>query len=502
NITALPVPLSGSTCDVVNNMIYLSGGFNGSEAIATTYRYNPQNNTWEDPLPPLNTARFNHASHVLDDVIYVAGGTTQVAGVPESFFEVTSQVEFFDPASEADGWRLLTAMETPRSDFALHAWGGRLHAVSGVDNNDTLINDIESYDPAENRWLATTIAMPFGLGNSGFVSTLYDNILYSWGGSEQAQIRSENQFSAMQYSTTRGTWTTAQSTLDTRDAFASTLADDTLYVIAGATRSGEASDDVRTYRIQTHSWGKTSPLSVPRIAATAVTHHQETSNVIYVMGGFSGSAVLRDVEAYNPGEGNSAKWVAKSPLRIPRSRAASVIVDSKIYVFGGIGSRSVAGKEILANTTFEIYNTETDLWEVLGNMPNRRSSATTVSINDKIYLIGGLVNGETSNAVDIYTPSTNSWETNASTLISPRKQAASIVFNGRIYLFGGTDKNNLALKSIETYSDFTQTWKEEHSLLLPDVSNTLSAARHQQQIILVGSQETATTLSNNVYVLD
>jgi len=137
-------------------------------------------------------------------------------------------------------------------------------------------------------------------------------------------------------------------------------------------------------------------------------------------------------------------------------------------------------------------------WSYLASMPTPREGLTAVVLDGKIYAIGGKQQGYSSlNVVEIYDPLINEWFT-APPLMYERAYASSVVFNDKIYLFGGRDGSDL-VSEVEVYNPETTEW----SLI-----NTLSPAREGlgaftlgDSIILVSGHQ-LTTYSRRVNVFD
>jgi N-acetylneuraminic acid mutarotase len=90
-------PRSCYRCVALGQLIYIIGGVYNSDApgvsvyFSDVYQYDPATNAFHT-LNPLNFARTDFACGVVDSMIYVAGGRSDDA-------EVSSTVEFFEPAS-------------------------------------------------------------------------------------------------------------------------------------------------------------------------------------------------------------------------------------------------------------------------------------------------------------------------------------------------------------------------------------------------------------------
>ena len=90
------------------------------------------------------------------------------------------------------------------------------------------------------------------------------------------------------------------------------------------------------------------------------------------------------------------------------SAAIAITLNNKIYVIGG---RKVAGGQ----TNQVIYlNNETNQWISLENMPTVRASVGLAWFNGRIWAIGGWSNVRRLSVVESYNPTTNSWQTEKS----------------------------------------------------------------------------------------
>src|SRR3989304_10136231 len=76
------------------------------------------------------------------------------------------------------------------------------------------------------------------------------------------------------------------------------------------------------------------------------------------------------------------------------------------------------------------------VWTAKKPSPNERSEVAVVSLNEKIYVIGGFKRLGVTDLVEEYTPSTDTWATKAPIPQSLHHAAAAAV-RGRIYVIGG-----------------------------------------------------------------
>lgn len=156
---------------------------------------------------------------------------------------------------------------------------------------------------------------------------------------------------------------------------------------------------------------------------------------IYVIGGSTANGTCGINQMYNPATNT---WTTKAPMPVARTRFGISVFQNKIYIFGGL----------LENNDYEsftaitqVYDTTSNTWENRSSMPTPRSDLCVNTVNDKIYLIGGLYralypNYSTSNVTELYDPETDEWATKASIPQSVAKYASAAVDN-KIYIFGG-----------------------------------------------------------------
>ncbi|MFB5763846.1 Kelch repeat-containing protein [Paenibacillus medicaginis] len=180
------------------------------------------------------------------------------------------------------------------------------------------------------------------------------------------------------------------------------------------------------------------------------------------------------------------EWVQLNDITEARTAAAVAAVDNKIYIFGGSSSGDLAINGAKTNTTY-VYDVTENRWGKKTNMPTARAAATAAVVNGKIYVIGGYntINNQLvrTNVVEMYDPKTDTWEKKAPLHIE-RSWAGSTVSNGLIYVFGGGQNNDTALKSVEVYDPTLDQWTEKNSM--PFASNGIGVTSFGGKIYIAG----------------
>jgi N-acetylneuraminic acid mutarotase len=213
---------------------------------------------------------------------------------------------------------------------------------------------------------------------------------------------------------------------------------------------------------------------------------------IYAIGGESVSVprpgpspnakILRTVEAYNP---KTNTWTREPNLPVARAGlAATTGRDGRIYVLGGTASEGTPTNPAESLASVAIFDPKTHRWSAGTPMPDGRSQLAAVTGTDgRIYAIGGLSNERAvtvcepvgtapsgsvppgqapcsgPNTAVAYNPKTGTW-THLADLHAERLGAAAAAGrDGRIYVFGGSDRQTgLFLTSAEVYDPRTNRW--------------------------------------------
>ena len=196
--TDIPTARQGLTSSVVGGKIYAIGG--GDSSNPTTYQdlevfssveeYNPVTDTWisRSPMP---YASWNHSEAVINDKIYIIGGTTtgppfepllsmvvydpntdtwsstkdiprpvvtseavvvnrKIYVIGGDFEGFQNRVDEYDP--ETDTWTQKANMPTKRNDHSCCVLEGKIYATGGEDDKYAVINSVEVYDPQSDTW--------------------------------------------------------------------------------------------------------------------------------------------------------------------------------------------------------------------------------------------------------------------------------------------------------------------------------------------------------------
>lgn len=132
------------------------------------------------------------------------------------------------------------------------------------------------------------------------------------------------------------------------------------------------------------------------------------------------------------------KWSNAESMPEARSSHDAVVLGDTLFVFGGwqLNGSSTGGKAVWPTTGLSLDLSKKDAkWQVVPQ-PFQRRALTMAPFDGKIYVICGLGEKATDEAINIYDPKTKTWSVGPAgpgdklNAFSP----ASAVLNGRLYL--------------------------------------------------------------------
>lgn len=251
---------------------------------------------------------------------------------------------------------------------------------------------------------------------------------------------------------------------------------------------------IQTESFADQGWEVRTQLPTKRIAcATAVVGHK-----VYLIGGSLFKNMRRDkgnpgpygistVEVYDT-QTNTWQRVADMPM--PRHAAKAAVVKGIIYVFGGShGEANALLRKYPVNV--EAYNPRTNTWIQKQDMPVPRVAFGLGVVAGKIYLIGGSmrIGGESLNRVDVYNPATDTWMKGRE-MPTPRGSLGVGVVGNRIYAIGGRGwpRVNFGpfLTIIEEYDPTNRQWRKRGDML--DTRTGFAPVVVRDSIYLIGGR--------------
>ncbi|XP_039554453.1 kelch-like protein 12 isoform X1 [Passer montanus] len=174
------------------------------------------------------------------------------------------------------------------------------------------------------------------------------------------------------------------------------------------------------------------------------------NEVLLVIGGFgSQQSPIDVVEKYDP---KTQEWSFLPSITRKRRYVATVSLHDRIYVIGGYDGRSrLSSVECLDYTS-----DEDGIWYSVAPMNVRRGLAGATTLGDMIYVSGGFDGSRRHTSMERYDPNIDQWSM-LGDMQTAREGAGLVVANGVIYCLGGYDGLNI-LNSVERYDPHTGHW--------------------------------------------
>jgi N-acetylneuraminic acid mutarotase len=222
---------------------------------------------------------------------------------------------------------------------------------------------------------------------------------------------------------------------------------------------------------------------------------------IYVMGGYKSvqKDVGTDVFKYDALTNTWTTLAVQMPVGLHHAASARHPSNGKLYIAGGFSAP--------VNAVATLYSFDGAAFVTLASMTTKRGAATAQWIgDDKLYVAGGaeVYNvAPTLGALEVYTLSTNTWETKAA-MNHAREHVASAIMNGRMYTFLGRETTGTGtdreLKYAEYYDPTANTWTDVTSV--PTGRSGAGVAVVGGKAFLFGGEGNSGNVFNNVQTYD
>jgi len=181
---SMPTPRADLSASVVNGKIYLIGGMAYSSKspfyVETniTEVYDPTTNSWS-AAASMPIAVYGYSSGVINDEIYVIGGSTSGAATGTGGFVNSNQI--YD--TKSNSWRLSTNLPSGETFAGAAVTSGfmappLLYLVGGL-NSGSYMNTLQFYDEGNNSWRSGA-PMPTARAYLGVAEV--NDVLYAIGG--------------------------------------------------------------------------------------------------------------------------------------------------------------------------------------------------------------------------------------------------------------------------------------------------------------------------------
>ncbi|XP_049318053.1 kelch-like protein 17 isoform X2 [Bactrocera dorsalis] len=229
-----------------------------------------------------------------------------------------------------------------------------------------------------------------------------------------------------------------------------TILKDENILFIGGYKSGDVSNIVRSLNIRNKTWQNLCAMKQARCGHSVV----EIDGKIFAIGGYErgleGGKVLPSVERYTPSDG----WESVSSLIVERHSAGAVTLNNKIYIMGGTNTPLRALKLV------ECYNPDSNIWTSCADMMECRVLPHVKVHKGHIYVLD-TYSANRRQSVERYDPERNTWS-KICCLNSDWARIAGMSLDNKLWLFGRLESDNVP--SVSVYDEHNDRWVEKCSL--------------------------------------
>ncbi len=457
---------------------------------------------WET-IAPMSLPRHSGAAVVVDGLIYTIGGVEygNSMTIYGQTYDVTTGtvVEVYDPVTGA--WTRLADLPYPIDVMARRAEGrmwlaaaahdGKIYTFGGANLNDEVRDAVDVYDIASDTWTTGVARLPEPV--CGLSAATVGGTIYLFGGATSTDPYTPQDYVADCYAFDPATLSITPIASMPTARFKTTAIpiERGVLVLGGISSTGSANTQV--YRPADDTWERLKPVFWERRFWSGA----EIDGAMFLIAGRDEHALSTGaVDVWAP---EHEAWLVGDAMSIAREDAFAAAVDGTLYVAGGrnhegtpFADAECGRPDIDAATYVPPAAPEADpifTWSEGTPMPTGRYFGAAVVVDDIIYTIGGLEEGDpTGVVVEAYDPASDSWETKAA-LPEGRFNMSAAALGGVIYVFGGAEVSGEVADTVYAYDPAEDSW----SLMgrLPHAVAGMAAAVHGDRIYLFGGSHSS-----------
>lgn len=188
---------------------------------------------------------------------------------------------------------------------------------------------------------------------------------------------------------------------------------------------------------------------------------------IYVCGGHDGESPVKTLQVFEPGDelDSPGTWIEMPPMLARRTYLQTVSLENRVFAIGG----SADGRTL---NTIEVFDPEENAWGYWFTMPPMQTKRTlhgSAVGNGRVFVCGGFDGMRDMNTTECYDPRTNAWTTKSSWNLKEGRSYLALCHCGdTIFAIGGQDRSKddgpRAHPSVEAFNLYSERWLPEADL--------------------------------------
>ena len=266
---------------------------------------------------------------------------------------------------------------------------------------------------------------PMSTPRIGFASVIDEDEIYIIGG----RLGEDNVGMTEKYLIDSDSWETLSDKPTAVSEVNAVLLRGSIYVPGGRLNDGSPTDVLEVFNFSQNKWEARAPIPV-KISNYALTTFE---GQLFIFGGWNGEEITNDVYRYDP---SLDEWFACAPMPTARMNASATVLGGKILVVGGDDEQKELAYSETYHPSFAVDNGSE--WEVNNDLPFACGFCSSNSLSDQMIVIA-------SDRIWQFSHGTQKWsEILLGKDLQLPSQVNSVVSpEGYLYIFGGTDSENL-----------------------------------------------------------
>ena len=382
-------------------------------------------------------------------------------------------------------WKPVADARAARAGVAATDADGTIWVFGGVGENGVVSGGHEGFDPPIDSWKG---------GDELPVPVQYA-MAVTWAGTPVVLGGWRTEGTDAKVATDRvwrvvnSKWVELPPLLQPRAAAAAAVVGDRIIVTGGVGADGQLLNSTEIF--DGTAWTAAAPLPTPRQLMGVASDDK----AVYTVGGTSGTTALKTVESYDP---VANKWTTLADLPEARSDLGAAISDGRLIAVGGeAGGKALANVDALDLTTLT--------WSALPDLGTARHGAAVAAVGKSVYAIGGSTGASdrevTASSEALKLPPRVPQPAAAWRALpdapTARLMMAWAVLDGKVWIAGGI-RDGETLATVETFDPATGAWATQPDLPIP-LHHATAAVYRGEVVVMGGATDNLAEASDKVF---